>query len=464
MFSKEKPCILFGAAKIGLEFYKCMKPNAIYFFDNDPNKWGMRFEGVECIEPHYIEDVDVVVVNDKHDIDMVVQLMDLGYKHFYTIYLKGAPGEEREFGVDEFDYSDYDSFEIKNNKVALLSRYNSGCNSHCFKYVIDKYYDTQLDLVLLDLYHKDPDYYYDIFTSKFIVFTASFTRLQNRIVVQCYHSFTIKGIGYFDPGISESSFEITHNDMLNTKYVLSYSKLYNLTFGASLGVPKSRFVITGVPRNDVLLLSEGKKNLCSIFPELINKRIILYMPTFRERILYSDAESEGYIFDYPDFDIEDLNTFLKQNDSVFVVKMHIGDTKRFSNLFGRHENIIYIKDEDYAGHDFYEFINGTDLLITDYSSVYVDYLLIDKPIIFAHRDIDKYEEERGIIWEPVDFWFPGARVSRYEQLKAELMNVIDGKDDYLEKRHVIRDIMHKNQDSNASKRLLDLLEGEFGKL
>lgn len=455
--------ILFGAAKIGFDLYKSEKFNVIFYFDNDPNKWGRIYDGIECIRPRYYENADVVVANDKHDIDMVAQLLEIGYKRFYVAYPKGDSGAGRKFGLKFFDYSKYQDFNIDEKKIALLSNSSSGCNSYCFKYMLDNSSSCNYNLKLLHSRNKENDYYYDIFTSKYIFLTMSFTSLKNRIIIQSYHSFTIKGIGYFDNNIAETSFELTHNDVLKSNYILSYGKLYSMCFGASFGIPKSRFLDIGVPRNDVLLNSNGILKIHETFPYTINKKIILYTPTYRERTKYTDSESQGYIFDYPDFSIDDLDLFLHKMNAVLLVKMHLEDSYRFHDRLKDSSSIFFIKEEDYEGHDFYEYINAVDVLITDYSSIFVDFLLLDRPILFAHRDIDKYEEERGIMWEPIEFWFPGIRVFDYEELKNSIKEIINGKDIYNEKRHVIRDLMHKNKDGKASERLLELLENNESK-
>ena len=48
--------------------------------------------------------------------------------------------------------------------------------------------------------------------------------------------------------------------------------------------------------------------------------------------------------------------------------------------------------------EFYETLNAADLLITDYSSVYFDYLLLDRPLIFVPVDLEEYIETRGYFW------------------------------------------------------------------
>ena len=55
----------------------------------------------------------------------------------------------------------------------------------------------------------------------------------------------------------------------------------------------------------------------------------------------------------------------------------------------------------------YDFLNVVDVLITDYSSIYFDYLLLNRPIIFHMPDLEEYQKKRGFILDPLDEWTPG---------------------------------------------------------
>ena len=57
----------------------------------------------------------------------------------------------------------------------------------------------------------------------------------------------------------------------------------------------------------------------------------------------------------------------------------------------------------------YELLGATDLLISDISSVVIDYLLLDRPIIHAFSDLGEYESSRGFTVEPIESIFRRAR-------------------------------------------------------
>ena len=97
------------------------------------------------------------------------------------------------------------------------------------------------------------------------------------------------------------------------------------------------------------------------------------------------------------------------------------------------------------------------MLITDYSSVYFDYLLLNKPIIFTNRDEEEYIKNRGVILEPLDFWRPGAIVDNMESLRKEIILAISGKDRYKDRRKELMPFVHKFTDGKSTQRLFDFI-------
>ena len=457
-----KKYILFGAARQGFEYYSEHKQDSIYcFFDNNPSKWGTKHEGISILKPVYLgEDYHVIIANDKHDIDMVNQILELGYKHFSVIYPKGQNVGNDAFGLDTFDYSKYVNFDVDDRKVVLLANTTSGSNSWCFKYYVENVIkDKTFKMTILETRKKTHNFYYEIFTAKFIALTSSFTSIKNKVIIQFFHGLPLKRIGYMDKFVTDTSFELTHKDMINANYILSYSRFYSVVFGSCFGVPSNKYLEIGVPRNDVLLSSDGRNKIAKLFPQTIGKRMLLYMPTYRERTLYSDNDTKGYIFMYPDFNLKQFSSFLEDNGLVLLIKMHVEDTKRFSSFSANCKNIIFLTDDYFENEDFYGYINGTDYLITDYSSIYFDYLLLNKPVFFAHLDIEKYEQERGLMFENMDFWCAGHSFKTIIDFENALINVMSGNDEYKEKRLLLKKMIHSSYNCDSSVKLLSVMKG-----
>lgn len=457
----KKRNVVFGASHEGELFVKQSGVVVDYFFDNSPNKIGCELEDIPIMAPHYDESFDIIVCNSNHDIDIVVQLLELGYKKISVSQSTDYYGGNG-YRVDVFDFSKHKEMSIKNNKVALLSYGNSGSNAYCFKYMIERVYKTDcgLDLVLLDCNDKHEDYYYDILTSGTIVLTDSFTTI-DRFVIQSWHGLTIKGIGYYDVKTNPINFESTHLEINCANHILSTGPFYSLILGACFGVHKSKFLEIGSPRIDVLLVSDGKALMEEMIPGAKNHKIILYLPTYR--VHKNKLIDSGYIFNYNGMDFEEFNEFLTRNNAYFVMKMHCSDNDYFDLDLNDYSNIYMFYDKDIIEHDFYEYINAADILITDYSSVAFDYLILDRPMIFAHADYEIYKEENNIVLDPPSFYCPGAIVSGWNELLIEIESALLHRDNYSDMRRQISDMVFKYKDSDSSKRLLELIQNNINK-
>jgi len=108
--------------------------------------------------------------------------------------------------------------------------------------------------------------------------------------------------------------------------------------------------------------------------------------------------------------------------------------------------------------DLYEVINAADLLITDYSSVYFDYLLLDRPIIFTPLDLEQYKKNRGFLAEPYDFWAPGPKCINYNELKNEISKCFRNKKYYEKERKTIKKIVHHYTDGNSTQRIFEMID------
>jgi len=165
---------------------------------------------------------------------------------------------------------------------------------------------------------------------------------------------------------------------------------------------------------------------------------LIYLPTFREMDTFNLMEI---------IDIDELNKELINLNGLMIIKYH-PSIKTAKNL--SYSNIIILP----SSIDIYPILPFTDLLITDYSSVMFDYLLLDKPIIFYPYDKQRYEkQERGFYFSYDDFT-PGPKIKKSEELVPELKNILINKlDEYSYKRKEIRDLLFLFNDGNSSERI-----------
>ena len=168
-----------------------------------------------------------------------------------------------------------------------------------------------------------------------------------------------------------SPYEAHRND-----YLLATSEETQQTLSKAFRLPLERTLITGFPRNDVFIKSKVTKEI-TVYQ-------CIYMPTFR-----GGAGSECDLFSQFDFDFNKIETLLIDNNIKLTLRMHpVNSPPKLLVEKIRHSKNICLD----SGGDIYESIAGYDCLITDYSSIYFDFLLGEKPIIFAPFDLKEYKE------------------------------------------------------------------------
>lgn len=140
-----------------------------------------------------------------------------------------------------------------------------------------------------------------------------------------------------------------------------------------------------------------------------NKKLIFYFPTFRDAKVYNDKCLDT---------IRELESFLQQNDVYLVTKLHYAASVKNHLILS--EKIINLSSRS----DVYNFLEFADILITDYSSIYFDYMLLKRPIIFYPFDLDYYQSsDRGLAYDYEDFT-PGAKTMNINELKETLQKVL----------------------------------------
>jgi CDP-glycerol glycerophosphotransferase len=215
-------------------------------------------------------------------------------------------------------------------------------------------------------------------------------------------------------------------------------------------------VESGFPRNDVFSVELNNDYLLGTDIETLKKvkefkgkgyKTILYVPTHRNK-----KRSEN--IKYNALHIDGLVKFSKKYKILFVFKFH----------FVPHHNLIYKTNEEENlivynnSKDVYPLLPLVDLMITDYSSIYMDFLLLDKPVIFFPYDYQEYVESEDL---PFDYQSltPGSICYSQEELENEIVKtLIESKDKYKEKRKAILEIAFKYVKVNSSEGIWNLIK------
>jgi CDP-glycerol glycerophosphotransferase (TagB/SpsB family) len=104
-------------------------------------------------------------------------------------------------------------------------------------------------------------------------------------------------------------------------------------------------------------------------------------------------------------------------------------------------------------------LRDTDVLITDFSSVYLDYLLLDRPIVFFPYDFDRFSDSREMIFG-YDEITPGPKISDTEELAESLRQSLLDPDLYATERETVRSAFHRDESRNAAKRIFHCVSSD----
>ena len=104
-----------------------------------------------------------------------------------------------------------------------------------------------------------------------------------------------------------------------------------------------------------------------------------------------------------------------------------------------------------------EILNAFDVMISDYSSIVFDYLLLDRPVIYLIPDYEEYRSQRGFVFRNIDSYMPGDKAFDFRQMLDALQRVFDGADGYQEARGFVLSQRFDYRDNQSSKRCLEAI-------
>lgn len=361
-------------------------------------------------------------------------------KNSITVIFEGYSGSNLSPIIDEFKdnkYGEYD-FNIIDDKKTNLD-YETG--------VINRF----------TFYKRKIEKYKILFRSNVVLMTHGFSRLRyDNTVINLWHGIPIKSMYLMHKSYDDKS---SNTNLTKDDYFISTSNFFTTIMNSCLGITNEQYIITGYPRNDYLLKENGFKNLKDLLNVEIKGKIVLFMPTYRKDRSEEDISN---IFNFADFDIEGFNVFLEENNITLLLKLHPTEENlvlsKYNSFLKDRIRIISGKDLEEKEMDLYKIINSIDLLITDYSSIYFDFLLLDRPIIFTPVDLDKYRNERGLLLEPYEFWTPGYKCLNQKDLQDKIISELENPEYFMKEREIIKSMFHEHHDGQSTDRVVKLIK------
>ena len=291
-------------------------------------------------------------------------------------------------------------------------------------------------------------------------------RVNKTIKINLFHGLALKKIYYSSKHVGNIFEKKLINSIRKFFVGFCFPSEYNLIVTSNIHHKKryelafrnKNVEILGQPRNDILLKNNKKITKNKIFRNLginNNFKVITYLPTFRDSQI--KVNNNCHLCENKDF-----QKFLRKNNYILLSKNHFfyeDNFKLIKNKNKANSNSFQIKNEFLTQ----ELLKISDCLITDYSGVYIDFLLLEKPIIFYCYDLKKYQRED----REFDFNYnssqitPGPKVKNINDLKKSIITSMRNNNNVTKTIKKSKIFFHKYTNNGSSKRLYKYIEKKF---
>lgn len=217
-------------------------------------------------------------------------------------------------------------------------------------------------------------------------------------------------------------------DAGKSSFVVSGTRFWGRNKARRFGLPESRLLVTGNPRIDQLARPPSDEVMRQLGLDLA-RPLVLWMPTFRTAtlngqslwsdspLLLGDEQVRGVVDQFAEL--------VEATGAQFVVKPHPLDAEAFDAL-----GVTVLRSSDLAaaGCGLYSLLGRCAALVTDYSSVWTDFLAVDRPILLFCPDLDKYQAGRAFNVDRLEDVAPSPIAQSVDELLQFLRDVAGGRD------------------------------------
>ena len=302
--------------------------------------------------------------------------------------------------------------------------------------------------------------YFEALTSaKFIITNNTlpfyFIKKPGQIYLNTWHGIPLKTLGYDIPDGKFTSRNMTRNFLI-ADYIISPCRFTTKMFRESYkldGLHTGKLLECGYPRNDMIFSTDKNYAIDKLATRgtIVNseKKLILYAPTWK-----------GTSFERAENDIARYDEFRD------YLSEHI-DMDKYQILIKPHPMVYELLTEEQRQSGSYvsqcidtnELLAITDILISDYSSIFFDFLLTDRPVFFYIPDVESYKEYRGVYFGLDEL--PGPYSCDMGDIADWINNPAETQKKYANAHSKMKEWACEFDDGNVSQRVLDgVIHGE----
>lgn len=258
------------------------------------------------------------------------------------------------------------------------------------------------------------------------------------LYVELWHGVSPKKVGYLINNMNESDYKWLNKMQSKIDYFIVPSEFWVPIFSARFNILPERILPLGFPMLDNIVNASGKENLSKVLDCDLSKheKIIYYMPTARLGFGRNEEVSPNLenTLNLKPYNEKDLITYLEKNNYLLCVKYHPSEELNLKVEEGK--NIRFIKNDMLKknGFDVNMILNAADLMISDYSSLGLLFLILNKPVLYLASDEKDYAKSRGILFNDFSFWTDGDEVTTLEELLTKIDYKFNNSDERIKAR------------------------------
>ncbi len=222
--------------------------------------------------------------------------------------------------------------------------------------------------------------------------------------------------------------------------------------------PKEKAFFCGHPRNDAFF---KPADVSGLFEKGHYNKVVIWMPTFRKQA-YSDRNDSdkslplGLPLIATEEDYHFLNSKLQEMNILLIIKLHQGQDLGAIKATAKSNIKLFSQDQIQSMQiALYSVFPYTDALLTDYSSVAFDYMLLDKPIGYVIDDLAEYK--LGFMYDNVTQMMPGEKIQTIDELIAFFQHIQNNVDAFRTERNRVSAFANDFNDGRNCERVLKLL-------
>jgi CDP-glycerol glycerophosphotransferase (TagB/SpsB family) len=246
-----------------------------------------------------------------------------------------------------------------------------------------------------------------------------------------------------------------------TDVTIATAPIHAENLAATWGLSPEQVAVTGLPRNDVLIATAARPMPVALRDLTGGRPLVVWLPTYRT--IAGDHEVDGVdtgdVSQFAGGTAEAVNALMARLDVHAVLKAHpLAPRPEVTRL--SHLDVWDEDDLAASGLTLYHLLAHADVLISDHSSVWIDFLLTQRPMVFAVSDLEEYAGSRGFYFDPVTDLFPGPLVTDLEALERELAVLVaaaPGRDAWADRRRDALAMHHVHVDAGSADRVARLV-------